>query len=408
MRALGYEKRSSIHAGYHPRDPALVQYFSGGAMSMAGTVVNETTALNYSAVYRAVALIAGSVSTLPLHVYERVDDNERRKLSDHPLDSLLNKEPNPEMDAATFRETLQGHALTWGNGYAEIQRDGGGNAVALWPITPDRVSVRRMNGAIVYEVQSRGRSTTIDRVNVLHLPGMGYDGLVGYSPVRLAQQAIGMGLATETFGASLFGNGTHLGGILTRPLGAPKMSEETKANLKAAFNELHQGPDKAHRVAVLEEGMTWQQTGIPPEQSQFLQTRKFQVTEIARWYGIPPHMLYDLERSTNNNIEHQGIEFLTYCLRYWLKKWERVCERALLTTSEKDRFYLEHTTDDLVRADIQGRYQAYRTGREGGWLSINDIRRKENMNPIGAGGDDHLMPLNMAKVSEKQPAALAV
>jgi HK97 family phage portal protein len=395
------EQRAVSYSGGHPRDPALVDWYAV-AESSSGVNVTENTALNFSAVFRAVQLISGCVSTLPLHLYER--DGDARKRAEHPLDYLLNDEPNDEMDASTFRETLQGHVLTWGNGYAEIVRDGADRPVALYPLSPDLVRPKRANGVLLYEVTKDGGGTkTLTADNVLHIYGLGYDGLVGYSPIRIARQSIGLGMAAEEFGARFFGNGTHLGGIIERPAGV-FWSDDGAKRFKSDFANWHQGVGKSHKVAVLEDGMQYKKLGLPPNEAQFLETRKFQVTEIARWYGIPPHLLYDLERSTFSNIEQQGIEFLTYSLRYWLKKWERAIKRSLLSKEERQRYYAEHVTDDLVRADIKTRYDAYNIAVAGGWLSVNDVRRKENEPPVG-GGDEYRKPLNMTDI--KQPPTQA-
>jgi HK97 family phage portal protein len=379
-----------------PRDPVIKEFLLGPNYrgDTAGISVTEHTALNFSAVYRAVHLIASSVCTLPLHVYERI--GEDRKRAEHPLESVLNDEPNPEMDAATFRETLTGHVLTWGNGYAEIEYDNAGRVLHLWPMAPDRVTPERAGGTLVYKLRlADGGQKTLTRDRVLHLCGLGFDGVVGYSPVRMAAQSIGLGLAAEEFGATFFGKGTHLGGIIARPKDTP-WKDEAARRFRDDFTNFHAGLGKSHKVAVLEDGMSWQALGVPPEEAQFLETRKFQVTEIARWFGVPPHKLYDLERSTNNNIEHQGIEWLSDTLSYWLGKWERAIKRSLFSPDEKRRYYAEHVTDAIVRADIAARYAAYSVGRAGGWLNVNEIRRKENMPPI-EGGEVYLQPLNMSE-----------
>ncbi|MCI0352270.1 MAG: phage portal protein [Acidobacteriales bacterium] len=405
LRLLGYERRATSQTLAHPRDPLLAEWFGGASQSDAGVTVNESTALNFSAVYRAVHLIAGTVASFPLHTYSYTnrDTGERRYDPSHPLDKLLNDVPNPEMDAATFRETLTGHVLTWGMGYAEKVFNGAGELVELWPIAPDRVTPRRIEGQLAYEIRDgNGGPKYYPPEAIFAVSGFGYDGVVGYSPIRMAQQAIGLGLAAEEFGARFFGKGTHLGGIIKRPAGTPWKDEAAK-RFRADFAEWHQGLGKSHKIAVLEDGMDWVRLGIPPEEAQFLETRKFQITEIARWFGVAPHLLYDLDRSTNNNIEQQGLEFLTYCLRYWLRKWERAINRSLMPEADKGSVFVEHVTSDLVRADIVTRYNAYRTGRDGGWLSINDIRRKENEPPI-PGGDTYLQPLNMQEAgAQNQP-----
>lgn len=397
LRLFGYEPRAYATAGVHPSAPIVADYFNYGRETDAGLCVTEFTALNFSAVFRAVSLVSSSVAGLPLHVYEKVSGDERRQAEEHPLDYLLNDEPNPEMDAATFRETLQAHVLTWGNGYAYKEYANSGELLYLWPISPDRVAVKRKpGGELVYEIrQDSGTFKELPASKVFHLAGLGYDGLIGYSPIALGRQCIGLGLAAETFGARFFGKGTHLGGIITRPPATP-WKDDAARRFRDDFRSWHEGLSKSHKIAVLEDGMSWVKLGVPPNEAQFLETRKFQVTEIARWYGVPPHMLYDLERSTNNNIEHQGLEFLNFCLRPWLRKWELAVKRSLLSEPDRKRYYVEHVTEQIVKADLAARYAAYNTGRQGGWLSINDIRKRENLSAI-PGGDTYLEPLNMVQ-----------
>lgn len=396
LQLFGLQIRASYAAGGHPRDPALSELIGVFRETDAGVNVTETTALNLSAVFRAVAIISASVSGLPFHAFEYLgEDREDRQLArDYPLDGILNDEPNPEMDAATFRETLQGHVLTHGNGYAEKEFTQGQQLLYLWPLSPDLVKPKRIGREVVYKVRrENGTEDTVPSDNIFHIAGMGYDGLVGYPVVTMARQAIALGMAAETFGARFFGKGTHLGGIVSRPLGA-KWKDDAAERFRKDFANWHQGLGKSHRIAVLEDGMTFEKLGVNPDDAQFLETRKFQVTEIARWFGVAPHLLYDLDRSTNNNIEQQGLEFLTYSLSYWLNKWERAVKRSLIPAEDKKRYFVEHSTDRLVKADIAARYTAYNLGRQGGWLSINDIRRRENMPPV-PNGDAYLEPLNM-------------
>lgn len=403
---IGLERRSAKFAGGHPRDPALSSFYSVGRDSEAGVEVTETTALNLAAVFRAVSIISSSVSNLPLRMYEHIGGNhpdDSTLAAEHPLDPILNDEPNPEMDAATFRETLQGHVLTWGNGYAEKELTNGQELLYLWPLSPDCVKVTRVGRELVYKVRRQnGSEDTLPGDKVFHIGGLGYDGLVGYSVVTMARQAIALGMAAETFGARFFGKGTNIGGIVQRPVGV-KWKDDAAERFRKDFSNWHQGLGKSHRVAVLEDGMTFQRVGVNPDDAQFLETRKFQVTEIARWFGVPPHLLYDLDRSTNNNIEQQGLEFLTYSLGYWLNKWERAVKRCLIPADQKRQYFAAHVTDQLTRADIAARYSAYSAGRQGGWLSINDIRRRENMTPI-PNGDTYLEPLNMTPAGAQSAA----
>lgn len=281
-------------------------FFFGGTSS--GKAVNERTAMQTTAVYACVRILAESIAGLPLHIYQYKDDGGTGKVVGHPLYRLLHDEPNPEMTSFVFRETLMGHLLLWGNAYAQIIRDGRGRVLSLYPLLPNKMDVNRAeNGEIYYtywhNADEKGfgkqdQTVTLRKDEVLHIPGLGFDGLVGYSPIAMAKNAIGMALATEEYGASFFANGANPGGVLEHP-GVIKDPQRVKDD----WNTAYQGSKNAHRVAVLEEGMKYHQIGIPPDQAQFLETRKFQLNEIARIFRVPPHMIGNLEKSSFNNIE---------------------------------------------------------------------------------------------------------
>ena len=373
-----------------------------GRKSIAGVSVSEDSALNYSAYYRAISLIAGSSSTLPIHIYKRISESKREKLDGHPLEAMLNQESNPDMDAATFRETIQAHVLGWGNGYAEIIR-AGPRPVRLEILQPNRVKAKRgADGAIAYEVkEDNGVSITLEALDVFHLKNLGGDGLTGWSIARRAKESLGLSLAAEKFGSAFFGNGSRPGGFIKFP---GVMKEEAWRKFRESFYEVHGGPQKFGKVGLLEAGMDWVAVGIPPEDAQFLETRRFQVAEIARWFGVPAHLLGDLERATHSNIEVQGIEFLVYCLRYWLVKWEKAINRILLSEAERRQgLYAEFVTDSLLRTDLVTRYNAYNVGVNGGWLSVNDVRQRENLEPVGEAGDIYRFPANMMDVATLLP-----
>jgi len=309
------------------------------------------------------------------------------------------------MTAMAFRETLQGHLGTWGNAFAEIEWGPDGYVRALWPLRPDRVQVGRINGEVAYRLRlPNGENVVLPGFRVLHIPGFGFDGLVGYSPVQLARESIGLAMATEEYGARFFGNGANPGGVLKHP---NKLSATAQDNLRKSWNEMHSGLSNQHRIAILEEGMDYVRVGIPPDDAQFLETRKFQVVEIARWFHVPPHMIGDLDRSTNNNIEQQSLEFVTYSLGPWLTRWEQNCKLKLLLPAERGTYFVEHLVAALVRGDIQTRYNAYAVGRQWGWLSADDVRESENMNPLPDGqGDIYMIPLNMVPASDIGQAQL--
>jgi HK97 family phage portal protein len=303
------------------------------------------------------------------------------------------------MTSMELRETLVGHLALRGNAFAEIQRDQGGRAMALWPLRPDKVEVKRVNGQLRYIVDVPGEPVPqgLFANQVMHLRGLGYDGLIGYSPVAMARQAIGLALATEEFGARFFGNGAKPGGVLEHP---GKLSKEAHDRLRKSWENRHQGLENAHRLAILEEGMKLHEVGIAPEEAQFLETRQFQTREIARMFRVPPHMLADLEGGASYaSIEQMSLEFVIYTLTPWLVRLEQAIYRDLLTEAERRSYFARHLVAGLLRGDIKSRYEAYAQGRQNGWLSANDIRELEDMNPV-EGGDVYLVPLNMVPADQ--------
>ncbi|MBS3937601.1 MAG: phage portal protein [Peptococcaceae bacterium] len=372
-----------------------LSFLFGGTTS--GKTVNERTAMQTTAVYACVRILAETLASLPLHTYKHTAGG-KEKAKNHRLYSLLHDEPNPEMTSFVFRETLMSHLLLWGNAYAQIVRDGRGNVLSLYPLLPDRMVVdRTAGGELFYEYRKDEGTAILRREEVVHIPGLGFDGLVGYSPIAMAKNAIGMAIATEEYGAKFFANGANPGGVLEHP-GVVKDPKR----VRDSWNAVYQGSSNAHRVAVLEEGMKFQSMGIPPEQAQFIATRKFQITEIARIFRIPPHMIGDLEKSSFSNIEQQSLEFVKYTLDPWVVRWEQALQRALLPAAEKREFFIKFNVDGLLRGDYQSRMNGYATARQNGWMSSNDIRELENMNriPEELGGDLYLINGNMTKLAD--------
>ena len=370
-------------------------FFFGASSS--GKSVSEKTALQTTAVYACVRILAETIASLPLHTY-RYSPGGKEKVLDHPLYHLLHSEPNPEMTSFVFRETLMGHLLLWGNAYAQIIRDGRGRVLGLYPLLPSKMLVNRTDqGILFYQYEKDGRTYFLPDTDVLHIPGLGFDGLVGYSPVAMAKNAIGMAIATEEYGAKFLANGASPGGVLEHP-GVVK----DPGKIRVSWNAVYQGSGNAHRVAVLEEGMKFQPIGIPPEQAQFLETRKYQLNEIARIFRIPPHMIGDLEKSSFSNIEQQSLEFVMYTLDPWVIRWEQAIQRALLSGGEKRQYFVKFNVDGLLRGDYQSRMNGYAVGRQNGWLSANDIRELENLNRISPelGGDLYLINGNMTKLAD--------
>ena len=370
-------------------------FFFGASSS--GKSVSEKTALQTTAVYACVRILAETIASLPLHTY-RYSPGGKEKVLDHSLYHLLHSEPNPEMTSFVFRETLMGHLLLWGNAYAQIIRDGRGRVLGLYPLLPNKMLVSRTDqGILFYQYEKDGRTYFLPNTEVLHIPGLGFDGLVGYSPIAMAKNAIGMAIATEEYGAKFFANGASPGGVLEHP-GVVK----DPGKIRESWNAVYQGSGNAHRVAVLEEGMKFQPIGIPPEQAQFLETRKYQLNEIARIFRIPPHMIGDLEKSSFSNIEQQSLEFVMYTLDPWVIRWEQAIQRALLSGGEKRQYFVKFNVDGLLRGDYQSRMNGYAVGRQNGWLSANDIRELENLNRISPelGGDLYLINGNMTKLAD--------
>lgn len=374
-------------------------FLMGGSTS--GKPVNERSAMQMTAVYSCVRILAEAVAGLPLHLYKYTADGGKEKAIEHPLYLLLHDEPNPEMSSFVFRETLMTHLLLWGNAYAQIIRNGKNEVIALYPLMPNKMSVDRdEHGQLFYTYQRssdeaptmKGSSVILSPSDVLHIPGLGFDGLVGYSPIAMAKNAIGMAIACEEYGAKFFANGAAPSGVLEHP-GTIKDPSRVREAWQSQFG----GSSNSGKVAVLEEGMKYTPISISPEQAQFLETRKFQINEIARIFRVPPHMVGDLEKSSFSNIEQQSLEFVKYTLDPWVIRWEQSIMRSLLSPGEKKSYYVKFNLDGLLRGDYQSRMNGYAIGRQNGWMSANDIRELENLDRIPAeeGGDLYLINGNM-------------
>jgi len=380
------------------------RFYLGGTTS--GKAVTERSAMQMTAVYSCVRILAEAVAGLPLHLYRYKEDGGKEKALDHPLYLLLHDEPNPEMSSFVFRETLMTHLLLWGNAYAQIIRNGKNEVVALYPLMPNKMTVDRDTNGHLYYSYNRGndeairdkQSTVILRpADVLHIPGLGFDGLVGYSPIAMAKNAIGMAIACEEYGAKFFANGAAPGGVLEHP-GTLKDPQRIRESWQSTYG----GTSNAHRIAVLEEGMKYTPIGISPEQAQFLETRKFQINEIARIFRVPPHMVGDLEKSSFSNIEQQSLEFVKYTLDPWVIRWEQSIMRTLISQEEKSQYFVKFNLEGLLRGDYQSRMNGYAIGRQNGWMSANDIRELENLDRIPAeeGGDLYLINGNMLPLKD--------
>lgn len=380
-------------------------FFFGGSSS--GKAVNERTAMQMTAVYSCVRVLSEAVAGLPLHVYRYGDDGSKEKAFTHPLYRILHDEPNPEMTSFNFRETLMGHLLLYGNAYAQIIRNGKGEVVGLYPLMPSKMTVDRDSRGQLYYLYSRGAEDSpvgeengqvyLPPEQVLHIPGLGYDGIVGYSPIAMAKNAVGLAIATEEYGAKFFANDASPSGILEHP-GVLKNPDK----VRDSWNKLFRGSSNSHQIAVLEEGLKYQPIGISPEQAQFLETRKFQLNEIARIFRVPPHMVGDLEKSSFSNIEQQSLEFVKYTLEPWLMRWEQGMARRLFTDGEKAGYFIRFNVEGLLRGDYESRMNGYAVARQNGWMSANDIRELENLDRIPAedGGDLYLVNGAMTKLAD--------
>ncbi len=374
--------------------------------SAAGKRVNERTAMQTSAVYACVRVISESVASLPLHLYRYNDEGGKEKAIDHPLYHLMHDEPNPEMTAYSFFEAALTHMLLWGNFYAQIIRNGKGEVMALYPLMPDRMTVDRDDhGRIYYEyqltsddpVKKKAPSVILKPEDVLHVPSLSFDGLQGYSPIAMAKNAIGLGIAAEEYGSKFYANGAAPSGVLEHP-GTLKDPSKVRESWTQTFG----GSSNSNKVAVLEEGMKYTPISINPSEAQFLDTRKFQVTEICRIFRVPPHMVADLDKSSFSNIEQQSLEYVQYTLRPWLTRLEQAMYRRLFTEEEKKKYFFKFNVDGLLRGDYQSRMNGYAVARQNGWMSANDIRELEDLDriPEEQGGDLYLINGNMTKLED--------
>lgn len=399
--------RSLFKPRDRPKDLGGNIFLWGGSTS--GKVVNEHTAMQMTAVYSCVRILAEAIASLPLFVYRYRDDGNKEKYMDHPLWRVLHDEPNPEMTSFVFRETMMNHLLLSGNAYAQIIRNARGEVVALYPLMPNRMKVDRDSmGRLYYRytrnsddapevAKNRLSDAILAPCDVLHVLGLGYDGLIGYSPIAMAKNAVGLSMAAEEYGAKFFANGAAPSGVLEHP-GTIKAPEKIRQSWQSTFG----GSSNSNKIAVLEEGMKYSPIAVSPEQAQFLETRKFQINEIARIFRVPPHMLADLEKSSFSNIEQQSLEFVKYTLDPWVVRWEQAMNRALLMESEKPKVFTKFNVDGLLRGDYASRMSGYAISRQNGWMSANDIRELENLDriPDELGGDLYLINGAMTKLQD--------
>lgn len=399
MKLWPFQKRATSQnlGGPQYADPALLKLFRINSSTAAGIDITHDIAMQIEAVFACVRVLSETIASLPVILYERISDTEKRRAVEHPLYRLMHDAPNPAMTSYEFREVAQSALELRGNSYSEIDRDNAGRVSALYPIPADAVRVESNGWDLKYHIRTKTGTPVLDPSRVLHIKFLpGTDGIVGLDPIAACRESLALSYATREFGATFFGNGATFGGTLEHP---GKLSKAAQDLLRESINEKHQTGAKAHKFLILQENMKYQQIGIAPENAQFLETRKFQVTDIARIFRVPPHMIGDLDRATFSNVEQQAIDFVVHSIRPRLVRWEQALNRALLLPSEQGRFYFEFLVDGLLRGDIFSRYQAYQIGINTGFLSRNEVRNIENMNAV-EGLDEYIVQPGVMPASQ--------
>lgn len=361
----------------------------GGQPSAAGQNVGESSALALPVVYACIRVLAESVAQLPLVLYHTVG-RKREVAANHPLYRILHTQPNEEHTSFIWRELTMAHLAAWGNSYSIIYRNRSRQIAELWPLRPDTVQVRRVGGAKRFDVNLNGTQTQLGSDEVLHIPGIGYDGLTGWSPIRVHREAIGWGLATQDFSARFFGNGAQPQGVLTHP-GVVNDPEK----LRNDWYKRNSGENK-QGVAVLQQGMKYEQIGIAPDDAQFVQTRALQIADICRIFNVPPSVVQDYGRATWNNAEQADLSFVKHTLVPWLTRIEAALNTSLLTPTEQKTLFFKFKVQGLLRGDSAGRAAFYASGVTNGWMTRNEVRELEDLDPI-EGLDEPLTPVSAAQ-----------
>lgn len=361
--------------------------------------------MQQATVFSCVRVINDAIATVPLKLYRR-EGRARIEVSDHPLAAVLSDAPNGLQTSVEFRDMLQSHLGLRGNGFAHVRRDNRGHVVAIVPIHPDGLTVRLLDGRLYYEGTTLDRRRIIaSQDEVLHVRGFGGDGLFGYSPIRECRETVGLALTLGTYSHSLFTKGANPGGVLQLPAGI-KLSREAAARLRDSFDASYAGAAKTGRTLLLEDGLTWQRVGLSAVDAQFLELSRFKRSDIAGIFRVPPHMVGDLERATFSNIEQQAIDFVQHCIRPWAERWEARLDHTLLTPAERaSGLYIRHNLDGLLRGDQKSRFESYAIGRQWGFLSADDCRMREELEPLPDGkGEIYLQPANMIEAGEAPTA----
>lgn len=363
----------------------------------SGKVVNEETALQNSAVFACIRIIAETLAMMPLQVFEETKSGRKTQTKEHPAAYVLSKQSNRHMTSMTFRDVVQGHVAGWGNGYAELQRNKKGEVVGLWPLLPDVTRAERIDesGDVIYRTkaaQDDSRILHLKQDQLIHVMGPGWNGYGGYSIVRLAREAIGLGMSAEEFGSRWFGQGTQGGHIVYVP---GHLSPEGKENLNDHLQKEEAGMDNSHRWRILQEGMKVERIGLPPEDAQFLETRRFQNSDIARFFRMQLSKLQELQRQTHSNMEQSNLEFYMDTMLPWAVRWEQELDRKIfITNEERNRFYTKFNFSSLLRGDTASQGEFFHKATGGPWMTPDEVRAKLEMDPI-PGGDKLRNPTNM-------------
>jgi len=370
-----------------------------GSKTPSGESVDEYNAMTYSAVWNAVYQISTTSGSLPLHLRQH-KGRKTRYATENSLYRVMHTQFNPFMTAKIGRECLMAHVLTWGNGYAEKVTNGFGDIVELWPITPNRISVKMENRELIYEIQLKNEKISLKRDKILHIAGFGFDGLVGYSPITMARKNIGWGMAMETFSSKFFGEGTHPGVIVSHP--GPAMSQQAHDNLKRSLTETYSGLGNSHRLMLLEEAMKVEKLGFSPEDSQFLESKQHHITDIARWFNMPPHKLKDMSKSSFNNIEAENASYVVDTILPWTIHLEQIYDTQLISRKQYESgLYFKHVLEGLLRANSKERAEFYKIMIGNGMMKPNEAREKEDMDPSDDPFADELwMPTGLIPISK--------
>ena len=379
MKILGYDLKFEKRSTTSLRNPQdwLINLLGGSTSS--GENVNPTTSLSLSAVYAATSLISNTIASLPCKIYKDLGGG-RTEQKNHPLTFIISQEPNDNMTSFMFFQTMQTSVLLWGNAYARIHRDATGRPYNIEYLHPSTVSPIVYENQLYYKIS--GEKNPLLAYDMIHVAGLGFNGIVGKGVIEVAKENIGLGLAAQNYGSEFFANGGNLAATLETD---HKLTDEALQRLQNSWTQGHGSTGKRAGTKILEQGLKYKAITIPPEQAQFILTRKLAVTDVARYFGLPPHLIADLDRSTKNNIEHQSIEYVQHCVRPWIKRWEQELNRKLLRNDEKGLLKLKFNLNSLLRGDIKSRGEYYSKLFAIGALSQNDIRRLENQNSLEDG-----------------------